>query len=189
VAQALGAPDWEDGIEVLSARPGWISLRLRCRRFTADRVLRFLTAMRVDLPPEDRDSMATAVREILLNAIEHGGGLDPRRRVQVSRILADRLILYHIQDPGAGFSFDTLSHAAVSNPSDDPTAHMRDRMERGLRPGGFGILVVRGVVDELLYSERGNEALLIKHLDALGNDARAAPEASREEPGQDPPIE
>ena len=78
VARALDAPDWEDGIELVSARSEWISLRLRCRRSTADRVLGFLAELRVDLPAEDREGIGTAVREILLNAIEHGGGWIPR---------------------------------------------------------------------------------------------------------------
>lgn len=166
VARALGAPDWEDGIELISARPDWISLRLRCRRSTADRVLSFLAELRVDLPAEDREDIGTAVREILLNAIEHGGGLDPRKRVQVSRLRTQRLILYHVQDPGSGFSLDALPHAAVSNPPEDPTAHMRHREHLGLRAGGFGILVTHSLVDELIYSESGNEAILIKYLDA-----------------------
>jgi ActR/RegA family two-component response regulator len=58
VAPALGMQDWQDGIEVISTRPEWISLRLRCRRFTADRVLDFLAAMRLDLTAEDRESSA-----------------------------------------------------------------------------------------------------------------------------------
>jgi hypothetical protein len=32
-----------------------------------------------------------------------------------------------------------------------------------MRPGGFGILATKGIVDELIYSEKGNEVLLIKH--------------------------
>ena len=38
------------------------------------------------------------------------------------------------------------------------------RAEAGLRPGGFGMLIARQVVDEVAYNERGNEVLLIKHL-------------------------
>ena len=34
----------------------------------------------------------------------------------------------------------------------------------GLRPGGFGILLAKQVVDEMFYNERRNEVLLIKHL-------------------------
>jgi hypothetical protein len=32
-----------------------------------------------------------------------------------------------------------------------------------MRPGGYGILLAQGVVNELIYSEAGNEVLLIKH--------------------------
>ena len=39
------------------------------------------------------------------------------------------------------------------------------RAELGMRPGGFGMLIARQVADELVYNERGNELLLIKHLD------------------------
>jgi anti-sigma regulatory factor (Ser/Thr protein kinase) len=43
-------------------------------------------------------------------------------------------------------------------------AHLAHRASEGLRPGGYGILLARGIVDELIYSEVGNEVLLIKHL-------------------------
>jgi anti-sigma regulatory factor (Ser/Thr protein kinase) len=33
-----------------------------------------------------------------------------------------------------------------------------------MRPGGFGMLLVRQLVDEVMYSETGNEVVLIKHL-------------------------
>jgi anti-sigma regulatory factor (Ser/Thr protein kinase) len=38
------------------------------------------------------------------------------------------------------------------------------REDQGRRPGGFGMLIVRQIVDELVYNERGNEVLLIKYL-------------------------
>ena len=39
------------------------------------------------------------------------------------------------------------------------------RVERGLRPGGFGMLIARQVADEIVYNESGNEVILIKHID------------------------
>jgi hypothetical protein len=39
------------------------------------------------------------------------------------------------------------------------------REERGMRPGGFGILTVRALVDELLYNEKRNEVVFVKYLD------------------------
>ena len=41
---------------------------------------------------------------------------------------------------------------------------MLEREKTGRRPGGFGMLLVKQIADELVYNERGNEVLLIKHL-------------------------
>ena len=54
-----------------------------------------------------------------------------------------------------------IPHAAVSNPAESPLAHLE--LREAMRPGGFGILAARGIVDELIYNEVGNEVLLIKH--------------------------
>jgi anti-sigma regulatory factor (Ser/Thr protein kinase) len=75
----------------------------------------------------------------------------------------DGVLLFLVRDPGPGFSFEKLKHAAVSNP-ESPVEHSMAREEMGMRPGGFGILLTRSFVDELLYNEKGNEALLIKYL-------------------------
>jgi len=69
------------------------------------------------------------------------------------------------QDPGEGFSLEELQHAAIANPPDDPIRHLTHREAQGLRPGGFGLLLTRNLVDELIYAEKGNEVLLIKYLD------------------------
>lgn len=164
IGSALGQPDWQDGIEVLSAKPEWVALRLRCKRATADRVLGFLKHLRMDLSEGDRETFGEAVKEILLNAIEHGGGLDPNKRVEIARVRTSRMILYAISDPGTGFSFSNLPHSALSNDPLDPTAHMRVREEKGLRPGGYGILLTQTRVDEIIYNEAGNQVIMIRYL-------------------------
>ena len=166
ITRALDLPAWEDGIEVLSARPEWIALRVRCQILTAERLLRFLREIRIELPPKEQEDIAIAFREILLNAIEHGGQFDPNKRVHIECVRTSRILIYHVRDPGKGFSFDFLPHAAISNPPDEPAAHMEYRTAHDLRAGGFGILVTRSLVDELIYNERGNEVLLIKYLTA-----------------------
>ncbi len=60
---------------------------------------------------------------------------------------------------------DRLAHAAISNPAEDALGHTRVREERGLRPGGLGLMVTRALVDELIYNEKRNEVVLLKHLD------------------------
>src|SRR5439155_6196554 len=116
-----------------------------------------------DLPAAIRESVSYAFRELLLNAVEWGGKLDPKRQVRISYLRAKRMLLYRIADPGPGFKMG-MDHAAISH-ADDPLEHMRIREEKGLRPGGFGLLMVRAKVDELIYNEKQNEVVFIKYLD------------------------
>ena len=68
--------------------------------------------------------------------------------------------------PGAGFRRESLTHAAIANPADDPAAHIAQREAEGMRPGGYGLLLAGGTVDELIYNEIGNEVLLVKYMDS-----------------------
>jgi CheY-like chemotaxis protein/anti-sigma regulatory factor (Ser/Thr protein kinase) len=164
VESALTGSRLKYDIEVLSASPRWLELRLRCDLETATRALHFVREMEPGLPEAEREKVALAFREILFNAVEHGGGNDPNVHVTVTYMRADGALLFRVRDPGPGFSFDKLRHAALSNPVDSPAEHATTRDKLGMRPGGFGILLTRAFVDELLYNEKGNEALLIKYL-------------------------
>ena len=164
VQRAIQNPDWKDGIQVVSARADWLSLRVDCQRLAAERLVQFLSELARDLPEVTRDELLAAFREITLNAMEHGAGFAPDQRIEVSAVRTKRAIVYYVKDPGPGYSPDQLPHAAVSNPADDPLAHADKRVELGLRPGGFGLLIARKVVDEFLHSEKANEVLLIKHI-------------------------
>jgi anti-sigma regulatory factor (Ser/Thr protein kinase) len=164
VARGLELPDWRDGIEVVSGLPGWLTLRVRCRLVTAERLVRFLTEYQTELPGPERESLIAAFRELLINAMEHGGGFDPEQVVEVTAARTERAIVYYLKDPGPGFDRTRLPHAAVSNPPNDPAGHMQHRLDRGMRPGGFGILIAKQVVDELAYNQAGNEVIMIKHL-------------------------
>ena len=164
VERALSSKPSEDDIEVLSARPDWLGLLVRCKMEIADRILQFLREMGIPLPAAEQENIATAFREILLNAIEHGAGNDPKKRLAITYVRVGRALLYYVRDPGKGFSFQALTHAAVSNPADSTIEHTEVRSRLGMRPGGFGILMTRQLVDELIYSEAGNEVLLIKYL-------------------------
>jgi len=163
--RAIEAVDWRDGLSVESGLPEWISLTVNCRHLTAERLVQFMNEYRRDLPVEDRDNLMTAFREMLMNAMEHGAGFDPEKVITVTAIRTDRAIVYYFRDPGSGFTRAALERSALSNTGADPIAHLERRAEQGLRPGGFGILVTRQIVDELYYSERGNEVLLIKRLE------------------------
>jgi DNA-binding response OmpR family regulator len=164
VALALSAAGPEGDIEVLSAIPQWITLQVRCKLEIADRLVPFLRELVTDLPVQEREDVGTAFRELLMNAIEHGAGRDASKTVRVDYFRTAKFIIYKIADPGEGFSFHHLPHAAVSNEPDIPDQHCEVREKLGLRPGGFGILVSRHLVDELIYNQKGNEVLLIKYI-------------------------
>ncbi len=164
VQQALDCNTWQDDIRVVSARPEWITLDVRCKIDAADRTTHFLREITAHLSAPVAEDVAAAFRELLMNAIEHGGKNDPHKRVRTSILHTARAILVHIHDPGTGFSLDFLPHAAISNPEDSPIHHIEVRAEEGKRPGGFGILLTKNLVDELLYNERGNAVLFLKYL-------------------------
>ncbi|MGA9308231.1 MAG: ATP-binding protein [Candidatus Sulfotelmatobacter sp.] len=162
---ATEGPCWDDGIEVLSGTPELIRILARCDVKTADRLVQFLNEI-AELPDPEKNEVAMAFREMLLNAIEHGGKLDPNQYVKIQYVRARHMVTCHIVDPGLGFTLDEIPHAAIANPDDDPLRHLALREEQGLRPGGYGVMLAQHLVDELIYGQHGNEVLLIKYLDS-----------------------
>jgi anti-sigma regulatory factor (Ser/Thr protein kinase)/ActR/RegA family two-component response regulator len=161
---AIEEPCWDDGIDVVSATPEWIQIVARCDLKTADRVLQFMDEF-AELPDQERHAVGSAFREMLTNAIEHGGGLDPNQQVEISYVRARHMVKCRISDPGEGFTLDEIPHAAIANPDGDLLRHVEYREARGMRPGGFGVLLAQKLVDQLVYNEEGNEVVLIKYLD------------------------
>ena len=161
---AASDSQWRDDIQVLSARPGWVSVRVNCRLLTAERLMTFAKELSAQLPENTQQEIMQAFREILLNAMEHGAAFNPEQVVEVTGVRTGRSMVFYVRDPGAGFRRESLTNAAIANPADDPTAHIVQREAEGLRPGGYGLLLASGTVDELIYNEIGNEVLLIKYV-------------------------
>jgi CheY-like chemotaxis protein/anti-sigma regulatory factor (Ser/Thr protein kinase) len=164
VNDALGAAA-DLSFEVISARPEWLELVAPCTLEMADRVQSFVMHLDAHLPEDVHEAVAHAFRELLVNAIEWGGKLDPNRKVRISCVRARKMLLYRIADPGEGFDIEGLRHAAIANPEHDPIRHLQVREEKGLRPGGFGLAMTRSLVDELIYNEARNEVIFVKYLE------------------------
>jgi anti-sigma regulatory factor (Ser/Thr protein kinase) len=164
-----------ESIEVVSATPNWVELLISSTREAAEMAQAFVAKLEADLPHELVNSIRQALRELLLNAVEWGGKLDPNQKVRIARLRYPRMLLYFVADPGAGFSFEGLAHAAVHQTSAEAIARVAIvRDELGMRPGGFGIAMARAIADELLYNEAQNEVVLIKYLsEAMQNPAGA----------------
>jgi anti-sigma regulatory factor (Ser/Thr protein kinase)/ActR/RegA family two-component response regulator len=158
---AIKADNFDDGIEVLSADRDWISVRMNCDMLNASRLTAFFKQFQMTLPERPPEEMMVAFEEILHNAIEHGAQNDPSKLMQVAAVRTARTFVFYISDPGKGFRANAIPHAYSA---DEPTRHIEVRNKAGMRLGGYGILVASGIVDELIYSEVGNEVLLIKHM-------------------------
>jgi len=163
-AQEPSRPTWPC-LEMLCARPDRVELSLPCALEAADQLHEFLAGCFADLQEDVRESVKTSLRELVLNAIEWGGRSDATKRVRVVILRSQSAVICRVIDPGEGFRREDLSHAAVSNPDNRPYNHMAVREQKGLRPGGFGLAIVRGSVDHLIYNDVGNEVVFLKYID------------------------
>jgi len=84
----------------------------------------------------------TALAEALGNAIRYGTGEDPTKVVRVRVELGRDVVRIHVQDGGNGFDRSHLP---------DPT-----RPENLEREDGRGLFVIRHLVDDVAFNEKGN---------------------------------
>lgn len=110
--------------------------------------------------------LTTAIRELGTNAIEWGHRKQKDRIVTVEYQIDPEKISITIKDTGPGFDPSNLPHAAQP---DDPIGHMMVRETLGLREGGFGMLMSRGLVDKMRYNDKGNEVYLVKYFSPQAN--------------------
>jgi DNA-binding response OmpR family regulator len=103
-----------------------------------------------------------AVLEMAHNAIEWGNRHQTDQLVTIRyRVYWDRVEIV-VRDEGSGFDLNNLPHAALP---DDPFTHLDVRDKLGLRAGGFGLMISKGMVDDLCYNDRGNQVTLIKRFE------------------------
>ena len=105
-----------------------------------DRLMRLINSLRV-MDGTEVD-IEVALREALLNAVIHGNHEDPYKHVLVKlRCGPDGEVSIMIQDEGAGFDSGSLP---------DPTAP-----EHRMSTHGRGIYLMRALMDEVSFEERG----------------------------------
>jgi DNA-binding response OmpR family regulator len=103
-----------------------------------------------------------AVMEMGGNAIEWGHRKNADLVLRLTYRIDPTSVTLIIKDEGPGFNPRDLPHAASD---EDPIGHIEIRNDLGLREGGFGIMLARGLVDEFRYNRVGNEVTLVKHFD------------------------
>jgi len=113
-----------------------------------DRILDFLRERGVH-EPEEIDILV-ALQEALINAVIHGCKNDPSQVVRCSIGMEPQAVTIVIHDPGAGF--DIATSTDLSEDGTNLTQH------------GRGILLMRGLMDEVSYSNHGSQLKLTKRL-------------------------
>jgi two-component system, OmpR family, response regulator len=103
-----------------------------------------------------------AVMEMGGNAIEWGHRKNAELVLRITYRIDPTSVTLIIQDQGPGFDPRDLPHAASD---EDPIRHLEIRNELGLREGGFGIMLARGLVDHFWYNKLGNQVTLVKYFD------------------------
>lgn len=92
--------------------------------------------------------LVSCVNELVVNAMEHGNHLDPKKRVSVRVALMKEFIQVIVEDEGEGFNW----RSAMDRPLD-----LADCSKRGR-----GIAMTKKLCDDLTFNERGNKATLFK---------------------------
>ena len=103
-----------------------------------------------------------AIMEMGGNAIEWGHRKNADLVLRITYRIDPNAVTLIIQDQGPGFNPTDIPHAASE---EDPIRHLEVRNELGLREGGFGIMLARGLVDKFWYNERGNQVTMVKHFE------------------------
>jgi serine/threonine-protein kinase RsbW len=85
--------------------------------------------------------------EALANAILYGNRLDPAKTVEVRVHLDNDTVRLHVRDEGAGFDPTTIP---------DPTAGDPAGADKGR-----GLFLIRQLVDDVRFNERGNAICMI----------------------------
>ncbi len=116
-----------------------------------------------------RLNFRVSLSEALSNAMLYGNARDPRKRVRVEVIVGEREITARITDEGPGFDYEEVP---------DPTAP--ENLEKS---GGRGLFLMRELMDEVHYNERGNEVTLVLRLDPEGKGEEEKKKKKREEGG------
>ena len=112
-----------------------------------DRLMRFVAIFRGT--DDSEVDIEIAVREAILNAVIHGNGEAPEKRVHVTcRCTVDGEISITIRDEGKGFDSNTVP---------DPTAS-----ENLLSPHGRGIYLMRSLMDEVSFEQGGTVVYMRK---------------------------
>lgn len=176
------APEKAPSIEFRNSVGNWIEMTAPSDAAALEQFQRFFAVMHsTSLTDEEKRMLHLAINEIGMNAIEWGNKQDESRRFRISYAFFPHKILIRIEDEGAGFN-----PREVPDPTKDPAAVVQYRRAQGKRLGGYGLALVRNVMDTFEFSARGNIVYMEKRLKLSGR--QRSIRARLVEAGELPPL-
>ncbi|MSR36941.1 MAG: ATP-binding protein [Gemmatimonadetes bacterium] len=112
---------------------------------------------------ELRLNFRVSLAEALSNAMLYGNRKDPSKRVRLELIVGDLELIARVTDEGSGF-----------DPHRVPDPTLADNIEKAC---GRGLFLMRELMDEVHYNERGNQVTLVLKLDPEADDSGGGAEA------------
>jgi anti-sigma regulatory factor (Ser/Thr protein kinase) len=157
----LPAPaDADAKMEISAPVQDWVELSAPSHGEYLKRFDRFFQAVhRTGFDPAVKRQISMALYELGQNAIEWGNRKDINRRLRIAYCLFEDKLVFKIEDEGEGFK-----SGDVPDMTKDPVGQARARKAEGKRPGGFGMQMIRKVMDNVLYNEKGNVVIVEKKL-------------------------
>lgn len=136
------------------------SVKLRSNFDSVELAERFFHSVIDQSRIQDSDShrMEMAVRESVINAIQHGNGCDESKQVELSISVTPAKITIWVRDEGHGFDA-----GSVPNPLEENNL---------LKTSGRGIFIIRSFMDEFSVRRvpnNGSEVVMVKRLSSNSN--------------------
>ncbi len=112
-----------------------------CQKLVAD-------ASKQGFCEDDTFGIHLALEEAMINAVKHGNGGDPNKKITIEYLVTQEVFDLTITDQGTGFVPDD-----VPDPRDEENLH---------KLSGRGILLIRTYMDVVEYNKTGNQLHISK---------------------------
>jgi serine/threonine-protein kinase RsbW len=98
--------------------------------------------------PDEMFGIHLSIEEAMMNAVKHGNGDDPHKKIQVEYSLTPNRFDISITDEGGGF-----------RPVEVPDPRCGENL---YKPAGRGLLLMRAYMDSVEYNKAGNCVRMVK---------------------------
>jgi len=160
VQSSLADKEITEKVDIQLGEAGWVELQMPSSENTMHRLDKFFRLMyEEEVPNEVLEDIGLCFREVVKNAIEWGHRFDIKKRVKISHMLFQNEFVLKIEDDGEGYDMSTI----LTGP-DDLVQMEEERESEGKRPGGLGMTMVKQLMDQVIYNQKGNMIVLSKKI-------------------------